>query len=34
MDTMQRDTDAGLMAYILDHPEEFLTDLTALAYSR
>lgn len=31
MDQSQRDTDAGMMAYILEHPDEFLTDLVALA---
>lgn len=25
-----RDTDAGFMAYIMEHPEEFLDDLLAL----
>lgn len=26
-----RDTDAGFMAYIFEHPDEFIGDLTALA---
>lgn len=30
MDEMQRDTDAGAIAYIMTHPEEFLEDLTIL----
>lgn len=34
MDESQRDTDAGFLAYIFEHPDEFITDLTALAQSR
>lgn len=34
MDTMQADTDAGMLAYILNHPDEFLTDLTILLAAR
>lgn len=31
MDESQRDTDAGFMAYIFAHPEQFIDDLVALS---
>lgn len=33
-DQSQADTDAGMVAYIFAHPDEFLGDLTALAQTR
>jgi hypothetical protein len=30
-DTMQNDTDAGFRAYVMEHPEEFMETLVALA---
>lgn len=29
-DQMQADTDAGMIAYIFAHPDEFLSDLVSL----
>ena len=31
MDESQKDTDAGMVAYIMTHPDEFLSDLVALS---
>lgn len=30
-DQAQRDTDAGMIAYIFDHPDEFLPQLVAMS---